>query len=271
MRSGDEPVWALRGVIAVLGLVLTTGAASARDLPEVVASGELRVLAVPGSEVFFNLDSGGSPGLDREILEGFARLHGVKVVPVEVESWERLIPSLVEGRGDVAAGGVTVTEARRRVVSFTREVFPTRYVVVTRQPHRGVSTVEQLREERVGTIRGTSLAEVVAGAGIPAAQIDDGIASGGLPSALTSGRVTAVVLGIEDALITQRDDDAFQVGVALGPAGALAFGVSQDAPELRAALDEYLGNLRRTPTWNRLAVEYFGEDAVEILRRAREE
>jgi hypothetical protein len=64
---------------------------------------------------------------------------------------------------------------------------------------------------------------------------------------------------------------AFQIGMALGPAGDLAFAVNEEAPQLLEALNEYLGNLRRTPTWNRLAVEYFGEAAVDILRRARDE
>jgi membrane-bound lytic murein transglycosylase F len=260
-----------RVVVALVGLVLTSGPALSRDLPEIVASGELKVLAVEGSEIFFNLGDEGPPGLDREILEGFARLHELTLVPVEASSWKSLVPSVVEGRGDVAAGGVTVTEDRSRVVRFTREVFPTRYVVVTRQPHRLVSTVEELREERVGTIPGTSLAEIVERADVPASRIDDGIQPGGLPEALAAGRVSAVVLGIEDALLWQRDDPDVQIGMALGPAGTLAFAVSRDAPKLLEALDEYLGHLRRTPTWNRLAVEYFGEAAVDILRRARDE
>jgi hypothetical protein len=29
--------------------------------------------------------------------------------------------------------------------------------------------------------------------------------------------------------------------------------------------------VRRTPTWSRLVVKYFGEEAPEILKRAREE
>jgi hypothetical protein len=28
-------------------------------------------------------------------------------------------------------------------------------------------------------------------------------------------------------------------------------------------------NLRRTPTWNRLVLKYFGEQAPDILKRAR--
>jgi len=33
------------------------------------------------------------------------------------------------------------------------------------------------------------------------------------------------------------------------------------------ALDDYLANLRRTPTWSRLVVQYFGESALEILQK----
>jgi len=37
-----------------------------------------------------------------------------------------------------------------------------------------------------------------------------------------------------------------------------------------AALNEYIANLRRTPTWSRLVVRYFGADAIEVLKKARE-
>ncbi len=43
----------------------------------------------------------------------------------------------------------------------------------------------------------------------------------------------------------------------------------KEDPALLAPLNEYIGNLRRTPTWGRLVVKYFGEAAPEILRRAR--
>ena len=40
--------------------------------------------------------------------------------------------------------------------------------------------------------------------------------------------------------------------------------------ELLAALNDYVSNVRRTPTWNRLVVKYFGEAAPEVLKAARE-
>ena len=57
----------------------------------------------------------------------------------------------------------------------------------------------------------------------------------------------------------------------MGPPGSLAFGVRKDVPRLKHALDEYVTNLRRTPTWGRLVVKYFGDRAPELLKRARGE
>ena len=265
----------MRHATAVLPALLVALAAgplsSAADLDEVEKRGELRVLAMvddPKDEFFTDRPG---VGLDRELLEAFAALHKVKLVVVPAPAWDRLVPMLQEDRGDVVAGRVTVTDARRRLVDFTAEVFPTRAVVVTRKPHRVVASVEELRREKVGTVKGTSLANAVAAAGVPPGNVDDSIPSGGLPAALKAGPVTAIVLGIENAITERRKDPALQVGVFLGPPGALAWAVRKEDRALLAALDEYVGRVRRTSTWSRLVVKYFGDEAPEILKRARDE
>ena len=252
-------------VVAVLSGTSLLGA----DLPALRQRGTLRVLAVDGSPRFFGLREDAPPGLDREVLAGFARVEKLELTVVPVSSWDALIPRLVEGSGDVAAGGVTATEAPRTLVEFTSEVFPSRQVVITRRPHRLVQTVDELRAERVGTIKGTAMADVIRGAHVPAANLDDGYASGKLPEALKSGRVTAIVLGIEDAIVAQEVDPELQLGLFLGPKQSLAFAVPKDAPALRRSLDDYIANLRHTPTWDRLVVKYFGKAALEILQKAQ--
>jgi membrane-bound lytic murein transglycosylase F len=251
--------------VAALISAVTAGAA---DLPDFKKTGELRVLVVDGSPVFVSLSPSAPPGLEREILDGFAQLHGLKVRLVEIDTWANLVPALVRGRGDLAAGGVTDTPARRAHIDFTSEVFPTRDLVVSRPPAPEITSLEQLRGVRVGTIKGTSLADRVAEAQVPRENMDD-VPATGYAEALKSGRVQVVVDGIEDALLLKRADPTLQLGMFLGPPQSLAFGVRKDAPLLRQALSEYLGNFRRTPTWNRLVVKYFGDSAMEVLRRAR--
>ena len=255
--------------LAVLSLLFVPRL-HARDLDEIEKRGTLRVLAVVNNQrdEFFSNRPG--VGIDREILEGFARLHHLTLEVVPQAGWDQLVPALQAGKGDLIAGRFTMTESRRRVIDFTAEAFPTRNVVLTRRPRRAVTTLEQFRAEKVGTVKGTSMAEAVAAAGAPPGNVED-LPTGTLPAALKAGTVTAVVLGIENAIAAQRDDPALELGLFLGPPGSLAYGVRKSDPRLREALDDYLGNLRKSATWSRLVVKYFGERALEILTKARTE
>jgi ABC-type amino acid transport substrate-binding protein len=254
---------------------MLAGAASAEslDLADVKSRGTLRVLArTPrAGDEFFAVATDPEPGFDREVLDGFAKLQRVRLDVVPVAAWDALIPELLTGRGDLIAGRFTVTDTRRKLIAFTSEVFPTRNVVLTRRPHRVVTTLAELRQEKVGTVKGTSLAEAVAIAGVPRANVDDSVPSGTLPEALKAGRVSAVVIGVENAISAQRADPDLQLGLFLGPPTSLAYGVRKGDAELLKALDAYIENLRRTATWSRLVVKYFGETAPDVLRKARAE
>src|SRR5262249_48874031 len=258
-------------MLGAAGLAASMPCLSADDLAEIKARGTLRLLAIvdDAEDEFIPPEPG--RGLDRELLEGFARLHGLKLEIVNAAGWDALVPALLQGKGDLIAGRFTVTEARRKLIEFTPEVFPTRNVVVTPAPHRVVKTLEELRAEKVGPVKGTSMADAVAAAGVPPAQVDDGVASGHLPEALKSGRVGAIVLGVESAISARRADPELQLGLFLGSPGALAWGVARKSPQLLQALSDYVASTRRTPTWNRLVVKYFGAEAPEVLRQARGE
>ncbi len=250
-----------RALIAAVALVVTGGSfSSARpaDLPEVARRGTLLVLVMPDTRrpEFFSLAPGSPPGFDQEVLQGFAALHHLTLKPVPVTSWDALIPALVEGKGDLIGGRFTATDLRRKLVDFTTEVFPTRLVV-------------QLRKEKVGTIKGTNMVEALAAAGMPAANLDDGIPPGGFDEALRAGRITAAVWGVESAIASQRQDPELQLGTFVGPPASLAYAVRKGDHALLDALNEYVDNLRKTPSWSRLVVKYFGEAAPEVLKKAR--
>jgi ABC-type amino acid transport substrate-binding protein len=254
-----------------LTLLVANAGAAAELPPAIEARGTLRVLSVLVNQPRDFVAAEPGVGFDREVLEGFASLHKLKVEVVPIARWDALVPALKEGRGDVIAGRFTMTEARKREIDFTQEAFPTRNVVLTRSPHRVVSSLEDLRTEKVGTVKGTSMADAIAAAGVPKANVDDSFPTGTLPDVLRSGKATAIVLGVEHAIQEQRKDPELRLGVFVGPPASLAYGVRKEDTGLRALLDEYLGNLRRTPTWSRLVVKYFGDGAPDVLKKARSE
>jgi len=261
--------------VALLGTL--TRPAAARDLKEVQQRGKLLVVvagdpAAPGAPSRFLAKKGEEfVGIEGEILAGFARQQKVELQLVYVPSWDVLVSSLLQKKGDLAAGGMSNTEERRKVIGFSAETFPTRDVVGTRKPHRVVQTVEQLREEQVGVATGTSYVDAARAAGVPAANLKILPDTSDVTELMRAGTITATVQGVEFALAPQQEDPNVQLGLFLGPPQSIALGVRKEDQQLLAALNDYISNIRKTATWNRLVIKYFGNRAIDVLRRARGE
>jgi membrane-bound lytic murein transglycosylase MltF len=91
-----------------------------------------------------------------------------------------------------------------------------------------------------------------------------------LMAAVRARKVSAAVMSLSDYLLQRRAEPELRAGAFLGEARSAAWAVRKDAPQLLAALDEYVENLKRTPSWGRMAVGYFGDDALALLGRARQ-
>ncbi len=269
MRFGRRCLFALLSTWILAGAPVW-----ALDLDEVKQRGRLRVVAVnegPGA-LFIGPDTGGARGFDREILEGFARAQGLKLEIVLVPSWDQLVPSLLAGKGDLVAGRVTATQERRKALDFTAEVFPTRTVVVTRKPTPPVVKREELlAAPKVATVRGTAMVDALLAAGVPPARIDDSFGPGALGEALRSKKATVVAWAVESVMIELQKDPSLELGLFLAPPESLAYGVPKGNAQLLKALNDHIGAVRSSGTWNRLVIHYFGEAAPRILGAVREQ
>jgi ABC-type amino acid transport substrate-binding protein len=233
--------------------------------------GTLRVLVSSDEnpEMYDYKGTAANPGLEREILEGFARLHNLKVESVPMD-FEGILTAIQKGEADIATG-IIDTPFRRQQVAFTTEVLPARHLVVTRKPAPAIDTLDQLRAQRVSVIKGSSWEEQAKAAGVPAAKIDGYGDQNAAQEALKSGKNGAMVMAISDYTLAHRRDPALTAGMFLGQPGSAGWAVRQEDTVLRAALDEYLTSIRKTPSWGRLVVKYFGEDALSVLGRAKKE
>jgi ABC-type amino acid transport substrate-binding protein len=255
-----------RLLVASLLLGLVPGVRA--DFAEIASKGTLVILvSADENPAWFSLKASGPPGFERSVLEGFARLHKLRLDVAPVQRWEDAIPDLLKGRGDVIAG-MNDTPARRQHIDFTAELVPSQHVVVNRKPRSAIQTVEELRAARVGVIPGTTWAEAVAAAGVPSSQVRSYEDVEKSLEALRSAQITATVMDVADFLLQRRADTDLQDGMNLGPGLSGAWGVRKSDPNLRHQLDDYLENLKKSPTWSRVVVEYFGEDALRLLGRS---
>src|SRR5262245_40985931 len=205
-----------------LGLALVAGAPARADLAEVKTHGALRVLVSSDEQPeMYAVTPASAPGFDREILDGFTNLQRIRVETV-VRPFEEIIASLVKGQGDLIIGLVD-TEARRRQIEFTTEVLPTRHVVVTRKPQPAILKLEDLKASKVGVVKGTSWADAVASAGVPASQTELVPDLGAALDGLRTKRFAATVTSLVDASLAIRKDSELQAGLFLGSPGRAAF------------------------------------------------
>lgn len=249
-------------------LLLLASAASAADLAEVRRRGSLRVLVSADEHPdWFSLEGGPNPGFEREILEGFARLHRVRLEVIPIKRFEDLIPTLMRGEGDVGTG-LRVTEERTKIIDFSEEVMADSLVVVSRRPMPKVAELAGLRVARVGVIPGTVWAEATRAAGVPEGRIVELVDVSAVLAALRSGAIGATVMSVADLILSLRKDPDLQAGLLLGEPGSSAWGIRKQDAGLRAALNQYLGDFRQGGSWSRLVVKYFGDDALAVLGRA---
>ena len=251
-----------------IALSLAPFTASARDLAEIKARGVLKVLvAADEAPETFSFQPGDAPGLERELIEAFSRLYKLEMKPVPVKDFSDFIPALLRGDGDVILA-INDTEARRKQIDFTREVLPSRHVVVTRKPDGAITTLESLRAARVGVSFGTTWAEAATAAGVPPSKLVDLPDMKAILEALRTRKATAAVVSLADLTLALRSDPDLRAGMFVGPAGSAAWGLRKSDLELHRALDEHLDNSRKTGSWSRLVVKYYGAGALKVLDRA---
>lgn len=240
---------------------------AASDLPEVKRRGTLRaIVATDEAPETFALAAGGEPGFERELLDGFARLEGITLEPVTAKGYADRIPMLRRGEGDLIVA-IFDTEDRRRLVDFTIEVMPTHNVAVSLSPQPRVATLAKLKGLRVGVVKGTKPAETALEVGVSPANLVGFATREELVDGLQRAQVHAAILPVSELAVCAKRVAGLQAGITVGPRGKVAWAVRKEDRALREALDQYIANVRRGPTWSRLIVKYFGDQVLSVLGR----
>jgi ABC-type amino acid transport substrate-binding protein len=256
--------------VFVAGLSALSSTPSARaDLAEIQRAGVLRVL-VAADELphMFSFDAKGDPGLEREMIEAFARARALRLQIIQVERFETIIPDLLEGRGDLVTGIIN-TPARRQKIAFTIDTLPARHLAVTRAPTTRIDGLDDLRKRRVGTVIGSSWTDAALEAGVPAHNLIQVNTAQLLLQDLAKGVVEAVVMSVTDFAQAQKADGALQAGVFVGAPAHAAWGVRKEDKELKRALDDFLKALLGSPTWSQMVLRYFTQDALALIAQGR--
>lgn len=280
--------------LALLPILLVPTPAAADDLDAMVERGLVRAL-VPYSRTFYYVDGPEQRGLTYEWLRAFeAHLNETlgrttRRVDLVIEPVRRdeLIPALLEGRGDLAAGNLTITPERSALVDFSKPLLEdVAEVLVTGPAAPPVATIDDLAGARIPVRESSSYhASLVSLSGrfvaegrppIALEPIDEDLEDEDLLEMVGAGLLPMIVVDRHKALawtpaipdVTVRED------IVLRDGGAIGWAVRQDSPKLRAAIDDFVATARQgTLLGNILYDRYLdvGERPASALDRIGEE
>lgn len=235
------------------------------DLDEMENQRMIRVLTVYGVGRYY-LDGGREKGLTYDLFKAFetfinerlgkrhVKIH-VVFIPV---ARDELLSDLLEGRGDIAAAGLTITPEREAIVDFTipltREMSE---ILVTGPSAPQIATIEDLSGKSIYVRASSSyrssldqLNRKFREQGKPEIVLQDAseyledvdllemVNSGLLEWAVVDDYKARIWTGVFDSL-TLRDDIVFRSGLKLGAA------VREGSPNLLAELNEFMKTHRQ--------------------------
>jgi len=221
------------------------GVQPAADLREIRWRRVLRVL-LPNTrtELSFAPDAASAHQYEIELVKRFAEKYYLELDWVRVDRWDDLIPSLLAGKGDLIAANITVTESRKRKVSFTVPIDTVREKLVVRIGDEIKSPADLIGRE-VAVRERSAFWDLLKdfrkqNAGIEVRLLPERIPAYAILSSVSSGEydIAAVDIGQLEAESDQWPD--LKVVDGLTRDSIIAWGVNPGAVELLKALNGFL-------------------------------
>jgi membrane-bound lytic murein transglycosylase F len=260
----------------------------ARDLPAIATAGALRVLFTFNSTGYF-LYRGETLGYEYELLTMFARDAKLRIEPVVIRDSSELFDHLNRGDGDVVAAQLSIPPATPTIgVAVTDALYETAPVVVQRSPSGGsatptvakdlareqkatpstiqvrarlVSTPNDLAGQRVQIPRTSPYRQRLVELNeeltqdIDVVEVDE--SSDRLIQKLAEGEIAFTVAAENVAALKSGEYTNLIIKPAIGPPQPVVWAVRRNAPQLLAALNQWLAKKRKAGLLATLYRKYF--------------
>jgi membrane-bound lytic murein transglycosylase MltF len=249
------------------------------DLDQMITRRFVRVL-VAHSKTFFFVDKGTPRGASHDVMRAFEeelnkklkrahlRVH-VMFIPV---ARDRLLPGLIDGRGDIAAANLTITPAREAHVDFADPwITGVSEIIVTGPASPRIGSLNDLAGQEVFVRRTSSYHESLVGlnarfrrAGlreIVLVPAPENLEDEDLLEMLSAGLVRILVVDSHKATFWKKIFTTLTLHpeLAVRTGGDIAWAIRKGSPKLKTALNEFVKTHGEKTVFGRLTLQRYLE------------
>ena len=230
------------------------------DLPGLKERRRLRMITRNNAMTYF-IHRGRQVGFEYELIKEFADRHDLRLDIVIPASHADLLAYLNEGKGDVVAAAMTITEERGKQAAFALPYNEVDELVVVRADEDSIASLEDLAGRTVHVRASSSFYTTLMAledsiAGLQVVPLPDDLETEDILAGVEAGRYD----------ITLCDSNLLDVELAYGRALKAAFSIKptvlgwavrRDNPALLAALNQYVQEEKGGLFFNMMKKRYF--------------
>ena len=252
-------------LVALLHAVAVSPVFAADEFAQIKSSGVFRI-GTEGTYAPFTYhdESGKLTGFDVEIGTQIAQRLGVKPQFVEGK-WDGLIAGLDVNRYDAVINEVAVTDARKQKYDFSDPYITSHAALIVRSDNNTIKNFDDLKGRKSANTLTSNFGKIAASHGaevIPVQGFNESI------DLLTAGRVDATVNDSLSSLDFKKHKPDAKVKIAALDTSAdssdkSAVLIRKGSPELVAAINKALADMKKDGTYAKISQKYFGKDVSQ--------
>ena len=228
----SKSIYMLTAAVAAAAILSGCGKPAAENKP-------LIMITESGFPPYEYLEGEKIVGVDVEICSAIAAKLG-RELKVEDAKFDAVIPSVLAGKADFGAAGITVTEDRKQSVDFSVP-YVTSGIVIVSPKATPYKDVESIKGKRIGVQSGTTSDNFcVETVGQEPERFD---APPSAAAALKAGKLDLIIVDIDPAKNVIKGEDDLAITSDFLSKEEFAIAIRKGQPELLAAMNEVIEEL----------------------------
>lgn len=237
-----------------------------RTYDRIIQSGRIEVITRNNAHCYYHY-RGQEMGFEYELAQAFAAFLGVDLQIRIGRKWDRMIPDLTAGQGDLIAASVTITPDRESMVAFSNGYLAIQQHIIVHRENLDIKSEADLSGKSVHVRRGTTyeaqLARLRASGVDVTPVIYDNISTEELIRQVAEKEIEVTIADSNIAMLNRRYHPQAVMAAPISEREHLGWAVSANAHRLLKQIDRFFRTIKENGTFGEIYERYYSD--VEIF------
>ncbi|MDO5564608.1 MAG: basic amino acid ABC transporter substrate-binding protein [Eubacteriales bacterium] len=192
-------------------------------------------------------------GIDVEIAKAIAQKLGMELEIMDI-NFDAIIPSVINGKADIGAAGMTITEDRLTQVDFSDSYTKAVQSVIIKE-NSNIKSLDDLNNKLIGVQQGTT-GDIYATSDYGDEYIQRFKTGADAVAALISNKIDAVIIDNEPAKSYVKANNGIKIMDSAYAEEDYAIAVQKGNNELLSKINETISELKNSGTFDSIIAKY---------------